>query len=100
MELSTIQALAELNQRFYAEHAENFADSRPRLAAGVTRVLSGIPAGARVLEVCCGDGKVGRALARVGIAAYLGLDASGAMLRRAQRYTLQASELASVFRPP
>ncbi len=85
--MSTIQALAQLNQRFYAEHAENFADARPRLPAGVQRVLAGIAAGARVLEAGCGDGKVGRALARAGAGAYVGLDASEAMLERAKRYT-------------
>src|SRR5262245_34862916 len=87
MELSTIHALAALNRRFYDEHAEDFADSRPRLAAGVQRVLAGIGSGARVLEVGCGDGKVGRALARAGVGGYVGLDASEAMLARARRYT-------------
>ena len=92
MELSTIQALGALNKRFYEEHAEDFADSRPRLAAGVQRALAGIGAGARVLEVGCGDGKVGRALARAGIAVYIGLDASEAMLARARRYTTAAPD--------
>jgi tRNA (uracil-5-)-methyltransferase TRM9 len=89
MELSTIQRLAALNQRFYAEHAENFADARPRLPVGVQRVLAGVAAGARVLEVGCGDGKVGRALARQGVAAYVGLDSSEAMLERAARYMMK-----------
>src|SRR5438045_2069854 len=89
MKLSTAQQLAALNQRFYSEHAENFADSRPRLAGGVQQVLARVPAGARVLEVGCGDGKVGRALARAGVGAYLGLDASEAMLERARRYTTE-----------
>ena len=87
MKLSTAQQLAALNLRFYNEHAENFADSRPRLAAGVLRALAEIGAGARVLEVGCGDGKVGRALARAGVGMYLGLDASEAMLERAREYT-------------
>jgi tRNA (uracil-5-)-methyltransferase TRM9 len=84
MELSTVQRLAELNRRFYEEHAENFADSRPRLNPGVRRVLERIHAGARVLEVGCGDGKVARALPPVD---YTGLDQSEALLRRAEEYT-------------
>lgn len=87
MELSTARRLADLNLRFYTEHAENFGDARPRLAAGVRRVLAGIAPAARVLELGCGDGKVGRALARAGVSDYLGLDASEAMLERARRLT-------------
>src|SRR5690242_1038393 len=106
MELSTTQQLAALNRRFYNEHAENFADSRPRLAAGVQRVLVQVPVGARVLEVGCGDGKVRRALARAGVGAYVGLDASEAMLERAREYTTEdegrrteAFDALSVVRP-
>jgi SAM-dependent methyltransferase len=87
MELSTARRLAELNRRFYAEHANNFAATRPRLPDGVQRVLAAVPSSQRVLEVGCGDGKVGRALARAGAAAYLGLDLSESMLERARRYT-------------
>jgi tRNA (uracil-5-)-methyltransferase TRM9 len=100
MELSTARRLAELNQRFYAEHAENFAEARPRLPAGVQRMLAGIPPAQRVLEVGCGDGKVGRALARAGVAAYLGLDLSQAMLDRARRYSAGEANAAVIsFRP-
>lgn len=90
MDLATVQRLAALNQSFYDEHAEDFADTRPRLPAGVLRVLGRIPRGAQVLEVGCGDGKVGRALARAGAAGYVGLDVSAAMLARARRYTAAA----------
>src|SRR5258708_36904803 len=87
MDLSTTQRLTALNQQFYAEHAENFADARPRLQAGVQRVLAGVKPATRVLEIGCGDGKVGRALARLGVATYVGLDSSQAMLERARKYT-------------
>ncbi|MCC6188403.1 MAG: class I SAM-dependent methyltransferase [Anaerolineales bacterium] len=97
MELSTVQRLAELNRQFYVEQAENFADSRPRLAPGVERVLAQITADQslqalsrrRVLEVGCGDGKAGRALARAGVGVYVGVDSSPALLERARRYCQQ-----------
>ena len=85
MELTTTQTLADLNRRFYEDHALAFADSRPRLYSGVKRILALISPGARVLELGCGDGKVARALAANSkIAAYLGLDLSPIMLDRAR----------------
>jgi len=87
MEESIAARLREINRRFYAEHAEDFADTRPRLPDGVRRVLAEIPAGAQVLEVGCGDGKVGRALARAGAALYVGVDESEGMIQRALRFT-------------
>jgi SAM-dependent methyltransferase len=86
MELTTTQRLADLNRTFYEQHAQNFAETRPRLAPGVQRLLEHIPANARVLELGCGDGKVGRWLAgHRNVAAYRGLDSSPAMLDRARR---------------
>jgi SAM-dependent methyltransferase len=78
--------LADLMREFYDTHAEDFSATRPRLPPGVGRLLDRIPAGSRVLEVGCGDGKVGRRLAERG-AHYLGLDGSAAMVNRAKRLT-------------
>jgi tRNA (uracil-5-)-methyltransferase TRM9 len=88
MESATVQRLNALTREFYEEHAETFADSRPRLAEGVRRVLAQVPPGARVLEVGCGDGKAGRWLARQAPPAfYLGVDGSEGLLERARRYS-------------
>lgn len=98
METAIIQKLAALNAEFYEAHGENFADARPRLPGGVQRVLEQIPAGCRVLEIGCGDGKVGRRLAARGCA-YVGLDVSGAMIERAkaftENWTLRAGEFSN-----
>ena len=83
MEMSTVAQLAELNRRFYEEHAESFADSRPRLQPGVPRILGRIGAGARVLEVGCGDGQVARALRNT---QYTGIDQSAGLLERARSF--------------
>jgi SAM-dependent methyltransferase len=92
MEPATIRRLADLNRAFYAEHGEAFADARPRLAAGIKRMLAQVAPASAVLEVGCGDGKVGRWLAQhtPGIA-YLGLDSSAVLLERARRYSEQLS---------
>jgi tRNA (uracil-5-)-methyltransferase TRM9 len=94
MESATVQRLTDLNREFYDQHAENFADTRPRLAPGILRLLTQVPPGARVLELGCGDGKTARWLARhAPPALYLGLDHSAAMLERARRYSLAAGGL-------
>jgi SAM-dependent methyltransferase len=88
MDSALQQRLLDLNRRFYDDHAEAFADTRPRLAPGILRVLRETPSGARVLELGCGDGKVGRWLARENkLGQYLGLDCSAGMLARAKRWT-------------
>lgn len=86
MEPSIQKRLAELNREFYEAHGEDFAKTRPRLAPGVKRVVGHIPAGSRVLEVGCGDGKVGRRLAERDVH-YFGIDSSAAMIARAERLT-------------
>ena len=86
MQPGIAQRLAQLNRDFYEVHAEAFAETRPRQPSGVARIVSGIAPGSRVLEVGCGDGKVGRRLAARGVQ-YLGMDSSAAMIARARALT-------------
>jgi SAM-dependent methyltransferase len=97
MDSATIQRLNALTREFYDEHAEPFAESRPRLADGIRRALGQVPPGARVLEVGCGDGKAARWLARQAAPAfYLGVDGSASLLERARRL----SALEAAHQPP
>ncbi len=101
MESATVQRLNALTREFYDQHAEAFADSRPRLAAGVKRVLAQVPSGARVLEVGCGDGKTARWLARHAAPRfYLGVDSSEGMLERARRYSALDAAAQARRQPP
>lgn len=72
--------LSALNADFYARFGEDFGETRPRVNPGVQRVLGQILAGSTVIDIGCGDGKVGR---RVAGGRYLGLDSSAALLTRA-----------------
>ena len=101
MESATIERLNALTREFYDEHAETFADSRPRLASGVRRVLAQVRPGARVLEVGCGDGKAARWLARQAAPAfYVGVDGSQAMLERARQYSALDTAAKAGRQPP
>ncbi len=76
--------LAQLNAEFYEQFGDDFGDSRPRLNPGVRRVIDLIEPDGLVIDVGCGDGKVGR---RLPGRRYLGLDASAALLARALALT-------------
>ena len=81
MNLDTIQQLLELNQQFYQTFAEQFSATRGRLQPGVLRVLETISAQAIILDLGCGNGELGRELARRGhLGQYLGLDFSSGLL--------------------
>src|SRR3989304_5062880 len=83
MELTTAQRLADLNRRFYEQHAEAFADARPRLHPRVQRVLACIPLAAHA-----------------NVASYLGMDSSAEMLERARRTPTPDPRLRAIGKPP
>lgn len=76
MDENTVEKLLALNLEFYATFAELFADSRTLSDPALTSILPYIPAGARVLDVGCGNGRLALLLdqERSGVA-YTGIDA-------------------------
>lgn len=85
MRQSTIEALNQINRRFYAGAHREFSRSRRRAWSGWTRLLTTIspPDGPlRVLDVACGNGRFARFLAANvrGHIDYLGLDSSQPLL--------------------
>jgi len=88
MELTIARQLADLNRRFYADHAAAFAYARSTPQPGIQHILTRIPSGAHILEIGCGDGKVARALVEnTSVGSYLGLDLDEGMIEKARRWT-------------
>jgi len=84
MNTDTVNRLLERNRQFYQTFCDQFSATRQRLQPGVRRVLDGLPTGARLLDLGCGNGELWLSLARQGFAGlYVGLDFSPRMLRQA-----------------
>jgi tRNA (uracil-5-)-methyltransferase TRM9 len=87
------ERLLLVNREFYQSFAQAFAATRRRLQPGAAQAVREIPAQAAVLDLGCGSGEVGRALARrKHTGAYLGLDQCQALLDQARRDTLPQAE--------
>ncbi|MBI3158292.1 MAG: class I SAM-dependent methyltransferase [Chloroflexi bacterium] len=85
MDSTVVAHLLELNRQFYQSRAASFSATRGRANPGAARLLGRVPAGARVLDLGCGNGTAAAFLAEQGFAGdYLGLDASAALLAAAR----------------
>jgi tRNA (uracil-5-)-methyltransferase TRM9 len=77
------QRLDAINARFYEDFAEEFSASRTRLNAGIERVLDGMVPLGSVLDLGCGNARLGRAWASgrfPGPMRYTGVDRSARLL--------------------
>lgn len=104
MDPKTASQLTALNHEFYQTFAPNFSATRMRLQPGVKRILEGIPSGANILDLGCGNGELARVLARQNHwGRYLGLDFSPDLLVIARKglqdqpnYTFVQGDLSAV----
>jgi SAM-dependent methyltransferase len=81
MDTNTLEKLIQVNYQFYQTFATHFAETRQRLQPGVLKLLERIPPQADILDIGCGNGQLGRNLARRGHRGrYLGLDFSTELL--------------------
>ncbi len=89
MKTATARRLLRLNRDFYDTFAAEFADSRGALQPGMIRALRSLGQFDSLVDIGCGDGRVGRALA-AGIVEhvvqrYVGVDFSARLLEHAAR---------------
>ncbi len=86
MDRATARTLSAINRCFYTERAAEFSATRKGTWPGWQRLAEvlgaeGLPSAARVLDVACGNARLGRFLARTRPALrYTGLDGSEALL--------------------
>lgn len=86
MDEQTALHLLELNDQFYQTFALQFSATRRRIQPGVRRVIEHIPAGARLLDLGCGNGELARLLVKSGFRGrYVGLDRSTRLLEEARQ---------------
>ena len=86
MDRSTTRRLLALNAGFYEEFGTHFAATRHSLNPGILRALDGRGRFGTVLDLGCGDGRVGRYLAQFeSVARYIGIDGSASLLEQAAK---------------
>jgi 2-polyprenyl-3-methyl-5-hydroxy-6-metoxy-1,4-benzoquinol methylase len=97
MDEITVEKLLTLNHEFYVGFAQAFADSRSLTDPALTSILPYIPAGARVLDVGCSNGRLALLLGqeRSGIT-YTGVDAVPALIETA-RAQVERLEISAEF---
>lgn len=84
MDSNTARKLLRLNRRFYDRFAVEFSRTRRSVTPGVRRALTHLAGTRRMLDLGCGDGRIGRHLSSLPQdgrpSRYLGVDSSHGLL--------------------
>jgi SAM-dependent methyltransferase len=101
MQADVVQKLLTLNQTFYNDLADPFAESRIRPQPGFHKLLENLPDPCDyLLDVGCGEGRLGRfLLARRKIRWYTGVDFSAELLAKAEAITMGDFHQRDMSRP-
>jgi 2-polyprenyl-3-methyl-5-hydroxy-6-metoxy-1,4-benzoquinol methylase len=85
MDSATAARLNEINREFYTRFGDSFSATRHRIQLGVRRVLESLKGDESILDLGCGNGELGRELARGSQRGpYLGVDFSVPLLQEAE----------------
>ncbi len=99
MRPETCAALLELNRRFYAQFAGDFARTRRSWPPGFERILPYLVSAASIVDLGCGNGRLVHFLvARGWRGHYLGVDSSAALLAIAEAAAPRAPMVDCRFR--
>ena len=86
MHPSVVDHLRAINRQFYEQFAAEYSQSRRELQPGMSRALHALGTFDSLLDVGCGDGRVGWAIAEGALARtlshYVGIDASPALMNQ------------------
>lgn len=98
MNQATIDKLLTINQVFYEELAQPFADSRGTRQPGLQWVVQSLGGAETLLDVGCGNGRLAQAVDDAGLTLrYTGIDASVALLAIAAQSAATLSTVQADF---
>mgnify|MGYP001116825474 CR=1 FL=1 len=85
MDTDVLRQIRSINNQFYQNFADSFAETRGRLQPGVEKLLPSVLGSKKVLDLGCGNGELATILLERGFKGdYLGIDLSARMLEIAQ----------------
>jgi SAM-dependent methyltransferase len=93
MKAETLDQLNRINQEFYQEFANSFAQTRKRIQPGVSNILENIARKGNLLDIGCGNGNLAYTWAQKGYTGlYFGIDFSVGLIEKAKNNSLPIYE--------
>lgn len=98
MQALLVKRLMDLNREFYAQFAVQFSGARPSERVIIAPILPLLFAGARILDVGCGNGRLAKRLSDEHVAIeYVGIDMTTELVAIAKTQTLSTPDVQVEF---